>query len=481
MTFTEQSLSAQLAGIPEGSRLVVAFSGGLDSSVLLWSLSGLRQARPGAFTLAAIHVNHGLSPNAAAWQRFCEDTCANLGIELSVERVHIARGAGGSLENLARQQRYAAFKRCLQPGDCLVMGHHLDDQAETFLLRSLRGSGPRGLAAMPVTRTLGRGRLLRPLLGVTRQALEDFAREQQLRWIEDESNDSTVFDRNYLRHELLPAIARRWPAYRENWRRSAKLCAEAEVLLQEMAEQDYAAVATEDEAVIAVPALGSLSPARQRNLLRFWLQRLQVADPGWNVLQQIVTELLPAAADAQPEVSWEDNGEAGDEAGGAGIGGAGGSSGESADGPRDSFTTRRLLRRYRDRLYLLDTIPPLASHECIDWCPPVPLALPGNGCLRLTPGSGTGLRQLQQGTVLQIRYRQGGEQCRLAGRRTRPLKKILQDAAMPPWWRERLPLIYAGDELVCIPGVGVCEGWQAQEGGPSWEVIWAPDSRVSSS
>lgn len=473
MTFTEQSLSAQLAGIPEGSRLVVAFSGGLDSSVLLWSLARLRQAHPGAFTLAAIHVNHGLSPNAADWQRFCEDTCANLGIELSVERVHIARGAGASLENLARQQRYAAFKRCLQLGDCLVMGHHLDDQAETFLLRTLRGSGPRGLAAMPVTRILGRGRLLRPLLGVSRQALEDFARAQRLRWIEDESNDSTVFDRNYCRHELLPVIARRWPAYRENWSRSAELCAEDEVLLQELAEQDYASVATEDEAIIAVSALGRLSPARQRNLLRFWLQRLRVADPGWNVLQQIVTELLPAAADAQPEVSWEDNGEAGDEAGGAEDGGA--------DCSREPSTTRRVLRRYRDRLYLLDTIPPLASHECIDWCPPVPLALPGNGCLRVTPGSGTGLRQLQQGTVLQIRYRQGGEQCRLAGRRTRALKKILQDAAVPPWFRERLPLIYAGEELVCIPGVGVCEGWQAQEGGPSWEVLWTPDSSVSSS
>lgn len=463
MTFTEQSLSAQLAGISEGSRLVVAFSGGLDSSVLLWSLSRLQQAHPGAFTLAAIHVNHGLSPNATSWQQFCTDTCARLGIELYVERVHISRDTGASLENRARQQRYAAFSRRLQPGDCLVMGHHLDDQAETFLLRTLRGSGPRGLAAMPVTRTLGRGSLLRPLLGVTRQALEDFARAQQLQWIEDESNDSTLFDRNYCRHELLPVLAKRWPAYRESWRRSAELCAEAEVLLQDLAEQDYALVATEYETVIAVAALDRLSPARQRNLLRFWLQRLQVADPGWNVLQKIVTELLPAAADAQPEVSWEDSGEAGDETG-------------SANGFRDSDVVRRVLRRYRDRLFLLNAAPPLAALERYDWVPPTSLALPGNGSLQGFPSSGNGLRLLPHGTVLQIRYRQGGEQCRLAGRRTRPLKKILQDAAVPPWFRERLPLLYAGDVLVCIPGVGVCEGWQAEEGVPSWEVIWTPDS-----
>ncbi|MDO8270864.1 MAG: tRNA lysidine(34) synthetase TilS [Gammaproteobacteria bacterium] len=462
MTFTEQSLSAQLAGIPEGSRLVVAFSGGLDSSVLLWALYRLlQQSNPNAFGLSAIHVNHGLSPNAASWQQFCADTCARLGIELSVERVHIARHAGASLENLARQQRYAAFTRCLQPGDYLVMGHHLDDQAETFLLRTLRGSGPRGLAAMPVTRTLGHGAslrpLLRPLLGVTRQALEDFARGQQLQWIEDESNDATVFDRNYCRHELMPVIARRWPAYRENWLRSAQLCAEAEELLQELAAQDYALTATEDETVIAVDALNQLSPARQRNLLRYWLQRLRVADPGWNALQQIVTELLPAAVDAQPEVSWEDR----------------------CEDRRESSAVRRVLRRYRDRLYLLHAAPPLPSQECYDWSPPAPLALPYNGGLSVSPGCGSGLRQLQQGTVLQIRYRQGGESFRLAGRRTRPLKKILQDAAVAPWLRERLPLLYAGDELVCIPGIGVCEGWQAQEGEPSWEVIWAPDSNVS--
>ncbi|MDO9317669.1 MAG: tRNA lysidine(34) synthetase TilS [Gammaproteobacteria bacterium] len=472
MTFTEQSLSAQLAGIPEGSRLVVAFSGGLDSSVLLWALYRLlQQSNPGAFGLAAIHVNHGLSPNAASWQQFCADTCVRLGIELSVERVHISRHAGASLENLARQQRYAAFTRCLQPGDCLVMGHHLDDQAETFLLRTLRGSGPRGLAAMPGTRTLGHGAslrpLLRPLLAVTRQALEDFARAQQLQWIEDESNDATVFDRNYCRHELLPVIARRWPAYRENWLRSAQLCAEAEELLQELAAQDYALTATEDETVIAVDALNRLSPARQRNLLRYWLQRLRVADPGWNALQQIVTELLPAAVDAQPEVSWGDRCEQGGEEG-------------RADGSRNSEAVRRVLRRYRDRLYLLHTVPPLASQECYEWCPPAPLALPGNGGLRVSPSCGSGLRQLQQDTVLRIRYRQGGESFRLAGRRTRPLKKILQDAVVAPWLRERLPLLYAGDELVCIPGIGVCEGWQAQEGERSWEVIWTLDSGASS-
>lgn len=476
MTFTEQSLSAQLAGIPEGSTLVVAFSGGLDSSVLLWALYRLlQQSNPAAFTLAAIHVNHGLSPNAASWQRFCADTCERLGIELRVERVQISRDAGASLENRARQQRYAAFIRCLQPGDCLVLGHHLDDQAETFLLRTLRGSGPRGLAAIPATRALSHGAslrpflrpLLRPLLGVTRQALEGFARAQQLQWIEDESNDATVFDRNYCRHELLPVIARRWPAYRENWVRSAQLCAEAEELLQELAAQDFALTATEDETVIAVDALSQLSPARQRNLLRYWLQRLRVTDPGWNALQQIVRELLPAAVDAQPEVSWEDSGENGEEYG-------------SSDGSHDPKTVRRVLRRYRDRLYLLQAAPPLASQECYDWHPPAPLALPGNGALRVSPGMGSGLRLLQQDTVLQIRYRQGGESCRLAGRRTRPLKKILQDAAVPPWLRERLPLLYAGDELVCVPGVGVGEGWQAQWGEPSWEVIWTPDSGASS-
>ncbi|MES3006253.1 MAG: tRNA lysidine(34) synthetase TilS [Pseudomonadota bacterium] len=458
MTFTEQSLSAQLAGIPAGGRLVVAFSGGLDSSVLLWALYRLRQANPDAFSLSAIHVNHGLSSNAAAWQHFCEQTCARLGIELSVELVHIARESGASLENLAREQRYAAFVRQLRAGDCLVMGHHLDDQAETFLLRTLRGAGPRGLAAMPRTRPLGAGTLLRPLLSVTRQTLEEFARTEQLQWIEDESNDSTLFDRNYCRHELLPVIARRWPSYREKWLRSMQLGGEAEELLQELAAQDYAQVCTADETILDAAQLLQLSPARQRNLLRYWLQRVGAAEPGWHVLQQIVVELLPAAVDAQPEISW------------------GGREWESTAGQLDAHKppSRFLLRRYRNRLHLLREQSAWSNQERFFWQPPLPLPLPGNGSLQALAGHGEGLRQLPVGSLLQVRYRQGGERCCLAGRRTRTVKKVLQDAAIPPWLRERLPLLYVNDELVCIPGVGVCEGWQATGNERSWKVIWQP-------
>ncbi len=455
MTFTEHSLSVQLAGIAQDSRLVVAFSGGLDSSVLLYALHRLHQITPFASSLCAIHVNHGLSPNAAAWQHFCEQTCARLGIELLVECVHIDRSAAASLENLAREQRYAAFARRLEPRDCLLMAHHLDDQAETFLLRTLRGAGPRGLAAIPASRPLGTGMVLRPLLGFTRRALEDFARAQALQWIEDESNASALFDRNYCRLELLPLLEQRWPAYRESWRRSAQLCGEAEELLQELAAQDYALVVTDSETVIDVALLKQLSQTRQRNLLRYWLLRVGVSDPGWHTLQQIVTELLQAATDAQPHVSWFSHSTA------------------NADAQAVGGAVRLSLRRHRDHLHLLLELPEWSKLESYDWAPPALLPLTGNGSLRAELGLGGGLRQAKE-SALQVRYRQGGESCRLAGRRTRSLKKILQDAAVAPWLRHRLPLLYSDDELVCIPGIGVCEGWQAREGEPAWEVFWVP-------
>lgn len=428
------SFTAQLADLTDGvSGLAVAFSGGLDSCVLLSLAHAWQQEHAVHTPLIAIHVNHGLSPHAAEWEVFCQNTCAKLGVELLVERVTIDRDAGPSLENLARERRYAAFQRHLPVDHGLLMAHHLDDQSETFLLRSLRGAGPRGLAAMPVRRRLGQGWLLRPLLGCPRVELERYAHRHQLRWIDDESNQSSDFDRNYLRHEVLPLLEARWPAYRHNWQRSAALARDADQLLTQLADLDLATIPHSlppNTPTLDCRALAAFEPARQRNILRRWLQISDMPDPGYDLLQQIVNEVIPAGPDARPQVSWS------------------------------SAARTLVLRRHAGLLHLTTTLVPLAADLELELLPGQTLSLPDNGTVALTL-AGDALPQ--PAARFTVRYRRGGEQLRLQGRPTRSLKKILQEAGIPPWQRERLPLLFADDHLIAVATIGVAQEWSSLE------------------
>ena len=448
MTFTADSLLEQLSGFPPGSKFVVAYSGGLDSCVLLHAMHHVLTISAAAYggapvyALRAIHVNHALSPNAGQWQQLCEQTCAHLGIALHTEQVTLDADAA-NLESRAREERYGVFERQLQADECLLMAHHLDDQAETFLLRSLRGAGPRGLSSMPVQRPLGKGMLFRPLLQVPRAHLKAYAEQQSLAWVEDESNQSLHFDRNFIRHNVLPKIASRWPSYRESWQRSAHLSAEADVLLDELAAIDYEQLKALVPTIIDASKLQQLSLPRQRNTLRYWLALAGAPDPGWNVLTHIVDELIPASSDSQPEIRWQ----------------------------ADMMSV--VLRRYRNKLYLQKVLAGIAEAAPIAWQAKQLLHLPSNGLLYAIAQEGDGLL-VEDSTALNLRYRQGGESCKLHGRRTRPLKKVLQDADIAPWLRDRLPLVYLGDELVCVPGVGVCDGWRARGKQAGWQIIWVP-------
>lgn len=448
MTFSVQSLAEQLAAIlPEnlaGKTLTVAFSGGLDSTVLLhaaWQLQ--RQPTSCSFQLKAIHVNHGLSPKAVAWETSCQQICDEMQIPLHIERVRVDLDVGASLESKARQRRYEVFERLLGANECLLMAHHLDDQAETFLMRTLRGAGPRGLSAIPAQRVLGRGVLLRPLLGVSRAQLTEYAVKKGLHWVEDESNHSTTFDRNFCRLNILPVIEQRWPQYRQSWQRSAALSAESELLLNELAALDFVDAQCADGNSLRQTVLVRLSPPRRRNLLRYWFARQRLTEPGWNVVNQITNELISAAEASQPEVRWSDRG--------API----------------------CVRRYNAEISIHIGSADIVSTDRYQWNLTEPLVLPNNGQLSAWKKTGQGLR-LVSAMSLTVRYRQGGERVCLAGRKTRPLKKILQEAELAPWLRQRLPLLYAHDELVCIPGVGVCDGWVAADNEEGWSISWDP-------
>lgn len=434
--FDPHSVVDLLRTLPAAPRYWVGFSGGLDSMVLLHALAAQRDKLPGE--LHAIHVNHGLHLDADAWQRECEAVCRALGVKLVAETVQVPGDRGSSLEAEARERRYAVYAAHLRPGDCLLLAHHRDDQLETFLLQALRGTGLAGLAAMPQVADFGAGHLVRPLLNVARDALTDWARERKLVWIDDSSNLDLKFDRNYLRHEVLPRLKQRWPAAAATVARTARHCAEALELLNAQAAQDLQRYGQAADGSLALEALRDLSRPRAKQLIRHWLAQAGLTPPPAHKLEQVFTDVLIARPDRVPCVNWP-----GTE-----------------------------LRRYHDRLYAQA---PLAAL-------PEPFLLRAGEYRELGPGLGRlGLLPAADGIRfeacpehgLQVVFRAGGEQCRPVGRaHHRPLKKWLQELDVLPWKRGCLPLLKRDNELVAVAGLFTCEPWQAQTGQPALRVVW---------
>lgn len=421
-TFHPEQLLPILQRLPATGRYWLAFSGGLDSSVLLHALTQLGTALPAP--LSVLHVDHGLSPHSAAWSARCREQCAARGLLLHGVRVTVERRQGG-VEAAARAARYAVFAERLGAGETLLTAHHQGDQAETLLLQLLRGGGVRGLAAMPPQRPFAAGLLARPLLGFSREALQAYAEAEGLEWVEDPSNVDTALERNFLRHELLPLLERRRGGMRPLLARSAGHFAEAAGLLDELAAQDLAAVTAQGPggaASLSLAALQGLSVARQRNLLRYWLRTLGLAPPDSRNLQRILDELLPAAVDAMPLVSWP-----GTE-----------------------------VRRYRDGLYAMPPLPPLLE----EWPPlrwrgaAVTLLPAGLGALQMTRVAGRGIREEWLAGEVTIGWRSGGEVLALPGRSGHHLlKKLYQEAAIPPWARGCRPLLYIDGQLAQVAGL----------------------------
>ncbi|WP_226504959.1 tRNA lysidine(34) synthetase TilS [Pseudomonas sp. MWU16-30317] len=392
----------------------IAFSGGLDSTVLLHQLAEL--ARLHALPpLSAIHVHHGLQAAADDWPAHCEAVCAQLGIPLQVIRVEVQPGA--SLEQAARDARYQAFIECLQAGEVLLTAQHRDDQAETLLFRLLRGAGVRGLAAMPRKRVLGAGLLVRPLIDVPRARLHGWATERQVPWVEDPSNADDRPSRNFLRLKIFPALVTRWPQASQNMARAAAHVNEALQLLEELGHEDLEDALMGNSypwlgvPTLSLPPLRRLSAARQRNALQTWLAPLtRLPDAthwaGWHDLR----DATPAATPI-----WR-----------------------LADGE---------LHASQKRIWWLSGYwlqPPLPVGPWLD--PSQPLLLPGNGELRWTGDIAPG--------HLEVRYRQGGETMNLQGRGHRDLKRLLNEIGVPAFARARLPLLYLDGELYAVANQG---------------------------
>ena len=413
MRFTRERLLETLAGFEphagRPSRFVVAFSGGLDSSVLAHALSG------SDLPVVAVHIDHGLQKESAEWARHCEQFAANLGIEFRYCKVEVQLESGKGPEASARDARYAALHAEVHPGDWLLSAHHREDHAETLLLNLVRGSGPAGIAGIGAVRRFGPAWLVRPLLNFERADLKDYAERHDIRWIEDPSNADKRFDRNFLRHEILPRLKTRWPDIAARLQRSALHSGEASGLLVDLAKIDLEALGGQSGR-LPVQQLLDLPRDRRKNLIRYALRARGLTVPTAQQLDTILDEVLRARDDAQPQVRWP-----------------GGSA-----------------RRYRDALYLLpDELPNTLPEVSITGSR---LELGGGlGTLVFEPGAERGLDAGLVGPRLRLEYRKGGEKIRVDGQpHTSKLKKLLQEEGVVPWMRDRVPLVYSGDMLVAV-------------------------------
>ncbi|MCX7033443.1 MAG: tRNA lysidine(34) synthetase TilS [Arenimonas sp.] len=397
---------------PHDGPVAIAFSGGLDSTVLLHLAAADPALR--ARGLRALHVDHGLHPDSAHWAEACGDACAALGVAFESMRVAV-QPRGDGLEAAARDARRAAFARCQRDGELIALAHHRDDQAETVLLRLLRGSGD-GLGAMRPLRAFGCGWLWRPLLALPRSLLHDYAVQHGLRWIEDPSNASQHHDRNFLRHQVMPMLQQRWPQADASFARSAGLLAVQQDLLGAEDAKRLAQVQGVDPATLSVPALLALPEAWRHRVLRRWVADLGLPMLSSQALDTLDAELLPARANACAEFAW----------------------------------SGAVIRRWRDLLHAGRPLPPLPAEFHATWDGTQALALPGGDLLQLSPARAFD-------APLAVRARHGGERLVLPGRaHSSELKHVLQELGVPPWLRARLPLLFAADgELLAAGDVAV--------------------------
>jgi tRNA(Ile)-lysidine synthase len=420
-----EALRRSLADHPT-PRVWIAYSGGRDSTALLHATARLlnpasaRQRPPSSPALSAIHVDHGIHADAPAWAEHCRRYCAALGVPLRVRSLRIARAPGQSLEEIARAARWSVWEELLARDEQLWLAQHRDDQAETLLLALLRGAGIQGLAGIPPWRTLGAGLAGRPWLDCAAALIDAYAEAHGLDWIEDPSNQNTAFDRNLLRQRILPALRERWPAATTTIARSAGHCAEAASLLADASAHWLAAARGRAPGTLSIKALQALSSAQRHAVLRHWLARQGFRMPSQRRLAR-VSEMLDARADAAPLLTW-----AGCE-----------------------------LRRYRDGLFALAPLPAPPALD-LTWNPAQPLDLGGHlGELSLPT---TALHGALEPAPWRVRFGVTGLRCR--PRREGPsrrLKALFQQQGVPAWLRPYVPLVFAGERLIAVAGVALCD------------------------
>ncbi|MEZ8942989.1 tRNA lysidine(34) synthetase TilS [Vibrio sp. 10N.222.54.B12] len=423
-------------------RLIVAFSGGVDSRVLLELAAQF--AKSHHIDCCAVHVHHGLSNNADYWAEQCKTWCDALSVSLFIERVSLDISRGESVEKLARDARYQALKKHIRQGDVLVTGQHIDDQVETFLLALKRGSGPKGLSSMAKVMPFSGAHIVRPLLSVTRTDIEVAARDMALTWVEDESNQDVRFDRNFIRHQVTPTLTERWPSFRESVSRSAQLCAEQELLLDELLESHLQQALTEKHS-LSIEVLSQYSDLLRARLLRMWLSRCNQPMPSQKQLKLIWDEVACAQADANPKL----------------------------------VLNEVEVRRFNHQLHVVKETKDLSNWQS-DISMEESLVLPGGlGELHLTSAASDGVSNhcdaqhfslnTTRGT-LRVIFNPEGLSAHPVGRgHSRKLKKLFQEYQVPSWLRRRTPILMDGDRVIAVLGLFVDKNYEGQD----CEALWS--------
>ncbi|MFC3907931.1 tRNA lysidine(34) synthetase TilS [Legionella dresdenensis] len=405
------------------NQLYIGYSGGLDSTVLLHILA----SQPDLLSkITAVHINHGISKNALSWQLHCEQFCREHNISFIARQVEFIRDA--NIEERAREARYQVFQSLLTEDDCLLLAHHRDDQAETLLLHLFRGAGISGLAAMPAIKALEKGILARPLLNFSRQQLEQYAVLHQLQWIDDESNLSSDFSRNFIRNQLMPLIQTRWPNVQATIARTANHCQQGQDLLEQLAVLDCLEITGTE---LPLKYLNNLDWQRANNVLRVWLKSNKVRLPDTVTFNRIYPEVIHAKAGSVSEIAWLDN----------------------------------RIKRHQQKLYLLKE--KLVNNSQLEWNDfPNPLPLPYGSLTAIKSEQGI---KITPDSKIIIRFRSGGEHMRWHGQ-TKAVKKLLQEWQIPHWQRNQIPFLYINDKLAAITGYAISDDFYAESGSDVYSI-----------
>jgi tRNA(Ile)-lysidine synthase len=420
MQLTAQYIESFLLARQPSRTIYIAYSGGLDSHVLLHLCATSKLVK---HKITAVYIDHGLQAEADAWSEHCGKIANQLGVRFKAISVVAVAQRGESPEEAARIARYQAFQQLLGDDDLLLLAQHQDDQLETVLLQLFRGAGVQGLSGMPESTIFGKGAMLRPLLGFSRDEIESYAKQWVLSWVVDQSNQDCAFNRNYIRHQVIPVLKQRWPSVGKTVSRAARHCAQAQVMIDGIVEQPFKQVFDATEQTLIISRLQCLPIDQQMQVIRKWFRVLDWRVPTESLIAKIFSEVIDARQSSAPIIRQQ------------------------------QFS----VRRFRDALYLL------VNEECPDlsttswWAKPLQqLKLKHNGSLVLNRSSSGILFSVWQQAEVTVGYRQGGEWLRLKGRKGRhSLKKLFQEWAVPPWQREKMPLIFLDGVLAAVGDLGI--------------------------
>ncbi len=442
MKLTPQFIQSQLTDYSSASQVIVGYSGGIDSHVLLHLLANIPELKP---KVTAVYVHHGLQACADDWAIHCREIAAGLGVKFQTKTVNAQAKQGESPEAAARNARYQVFQQLMGTGDILVCAQHQQDQLETVLLQLFRGSGLKGLSGMPSAIGFAKGRLLRPLLNIQQETINNYARLHNLNWIEDPSNKDVRFDRNYLRHKVIPLLEQRWPRLDKTVSRVAQHCAEAEQLLAQSVQNDMDRMYDAPTRSLWIPDLLHHTKSVQQLIIREWLSRIGLRMPRLNIIRAIQETLLMTQKSAN-SVVYHDGHE---------------------------------LRVYRQRLYavLAQALPNLSQvFPWVDKKQPIKLAK--NGELFFQESRQGIAQYVWQQAVVEIRYRTGGEKIVLPYRKGHHrLKKLYQESAIAPWLRDALPLIYINGQLAAVADIWISADFFSQNEA-CIQFVWQPFNKT---